>query len=95
LTQTTLRADGNLELQNPMNDDRKGEILKSLVEFIVDDKQAVSFVKTDSFGSLCFRFAVFANYRAVELLCVQLMLYTRIAFYNLGEFLILYADASR
>jgi hypothetical protein len=47
--QTTLRADGNLDIHNQINDDRKGEILKSLVEFIVDDKQAFSVVENDSF----------------------------------------------
>jgi hypothetical protein len=37
--QTTLGVDGNLDIHNKMNDDQKGEILKYLVGFIVDDKQ--------------------------------------------------------
>ena len=32
--QTTLKADGSLDIHNQMNHDRKGEILKSLVELL-------------------------------------------------------------
>jgi hypothetical protein len=39
LSRITLGADGNLDIHNKMNDDRKDEILKYRVGFIVDDKQ--------------------------------------------------------
>jgi hypothetical protein len=47
--QTNLRDDGNPDIHNQINDVRKGEIPKSLVEFIVYDKQTFSVGENDSF----------------------------------------------
>jgi hypothetical protein len=50
--QTLIRADGGLDHHNIIDDERRAQILKSLVRFVVEDKQSFSIVQKPAFHGL-------------------------------------------